>query len=387
MTWGSCRRRPPLPPALYCEHVAPFLRFDAPLPNMLYVFGGRNRRSGPVDTAEMLDTWHGVWVPCPPMPRRRAGSAAAALPDGRLLVVGGYDERGIVDGLLSNCDLYDPFREQWVPGGAAPLLRARWGHGCAAMGGKVYAVGGCSLKVDARPQEAFMETLRSCEVYDPKANKWDACSSLEVPRSGSRVVTLGEHLIAAVGGCDDVFGRAETQATIEVYSTDTGRWSLLERRLTLPRTSAGVAVVGDHCLFVAGGAPSQSSVEFCHMVGSSDCCEEGPDAAEDKGRSVVADMPEARMGCQAAVLPLPCRVSPGPQDSRRCLVVVGGERCDQSTSGLHPLPRVKQLSSVAVYDLEARSWCEASAVPPMAVPRTTMALCLGVGRVGPARLR
>merc|ERR1719454_903394 len=85
--------RAPLPPALYSEHVAPFLRFESPLPNMLYAIGGRNRRKGPVDTVEMFETWHGRWVQCPPMPRRRAGSAAASLPDGRLLVIGGYDER------------------------------------------------------------------------------------------------------------------------------------------------------------------------------------------------------------------------------------------------------------------------------------------------------
>ena len=51
--WSSPKRRCPLPPSLYAEQIAPFLRFDAPLANMLYVMGGR---SGPdiLNTAEML---------------------------------------------------------------------------------------------------------------------------------------------------------------------------------------------------------------------------------------------------------------------------------------------------------------------------------------------
>jgi len=216
-----------------------------------------------------------------------------------------------------------------------------------------------------------------------------------------------------VGGCDDVFGRAETQATIEVYSPGADRWALLDVRLSLPRTSAGVAAADGRCILIAGGAPSQASAEACRVhlpptlppqradgeVGGGDgeAEELGGDAAArtaGRGRSagpgkagapLLTDMPEARMGCQAAVVPLPCPGAGGR--SKRCLVVIGGERCEQSGIGPQPLPRVRQLHSIAAYDLEACSWCETSAMPRMATPRTTMALCLGLGRVGPARLR
>lgn len=412
---GAGRRRLALPPALYAELVAPFLRFEAPLPDMLYAFGGRNRHHGPVKTAEMLDTWHGLWVRLPDMPRRRAGSAAASLPDGRLLVVGGYDERGIVDGLLGSCDVYCPVKEQWAADGVASLARARWGHGCATLQGKVYAVGGCALSVMAqgRPQEAMMETQRSCEVYDPVENSWSPCASLQVPRSGSRVVCLGSSHIAAVGGCDDVFGRAETQATIEIYSPVTRCWSLLDTRLAVPRTSAAVASIdGGRAFFVAGGAPSQASVEvYCvpaiangrTVVDSSptaagqEATEPEPVAMEvDATEEAVADlkqevenMPEGRMGCQAAVVRLAKWSSDADlQGHRNCVLVVGGELCDETgNGGRAPLPRVRQLSSVAAYDLDTSKWCEAGTVPAMTTARTTMALCIGSGRVAQARLQ
>ncbi|CAJ1453382.1 unnamed protein product [Effrenium voratum] len=236
---GVCeRRRRALPPFLYVEAIAPYLRFEELLPNMLYAFGGRNQEQGPLDTVEVFNTWHGRWVPGPSMPKRRAGSAAAVLDDGRMMIIGGYTEQGIAQGLLASCDVFDPATEQWTEDGAAPLSRARWGHGCACLQGKVYVVGGCSLQLEAQAQEAFMVTLRHCEIYLPKENRWIATAPLQIARSGTRVVALDDSHLAAIGGCDDVFGRAETQPTVELFDARTQVWSVLEHRLSFPRTVA-----------------------------------------------------------------------------------------------------------------------------------------------------
>eukprot|EP00927_Polykrikos_kofoidii_P024849 TRINITY_DN22480_c0_g1_i1.p1 TRINITY_DN22480_c0_g1~~TRINITY_DN22480_c0_g1_i1.p1 ORF type:complete len:505 (+),score=72.40 TRINITY_DN22480_c0_g1_i1:87-1601(+) len=420
----TCSPRPKLPSCIYTEHVASFLRFVAPLPNMLYAIGGRNRRSGPVDAVEMLDTWHGTWLTCVPMPRRRAGCAAAALPDGRLLVVGGYDERGIAQGLVASCDMYDPFLEAWSQRGAASLHRARWGHGCVLLGGRVYVVGGCSLQSEARPQEVLMETLRSCEVYDASLDRWDLSAPLQIARSGCRVVAIGGQRLAAVGGCDDVFGRAETQATVEIFDEASGHWDLLHSRLVRPRTSAAVAVIDEKRLFVAGGAPSQLSVEIygipavqrprlisdrcrlkfwsaadegeipaevnagsmsqTHTVAAEETWDAAPwqrndEASKPSDGQEIADMLEGRMGCHAAVVRLPSAGNAFPVCDTECVLVVGGEHSDASA-------RVRQLCSVAAYDLTAGAWRKEAVVPPMTVPRTAAALCLGLGRVSCARL-
>lgn len=109
---------------------------------------------------EMFNTYHGQWVPMPSMPKRRAGSAAAVLDDGRMMVIGGwprwwifqkswisqqvlalnvwgilfcidfldafhlhsipicwsarYTEDGIAQGLLASCDVFNPFTGQWT---------------------------------------------------------------------------------------------------------------------------------------------------------------------------------------------------------------------------------------------------------------------------------
>lgn len=380
----SQKRRGLLPPAVYSELVASFLRFEAPIPNMLYVIGGRSQRLGPLSTFEMLDTWHGRWVPCPPMPTRRAGSAAASLPDDKIIIVGGYDERGISEGLLGSCDVYDPHVQSWREGGAAPLATARWGHACASLGGRVYAVGGCSLPRGAQPRQGFMETLRSCEVYEPERDEWRPCAPLQVPRSGLKVVALQERYLVAVGGCDDVFGRAETLPTVELYDSHLGFWTVLETRLGHPRTSAGVVAIDNHRLVVVGGARSLESTEVYRVslpsgerVGFDEAESEDVRAAEKSHELLVGDMLEGRMGCQAAVVNLPNKGQSFPLTGSRCVVVVGGERCNEEGSG----PRVKQFKSIPAYDITTGVWREDRVVPPMSSPRTAVALCVGIGHV------
>jgi hypothetical protein len=424
---AGTKRRSALPPSLYSEVVAPFLHFDEPVPDQLYVLGGRNEQQEALDVVEMFDTWHGRWVSCPSMPVKRAGCACALLPDGRrLLVAGGYDERGIVAGLLASCNIFNPEDQSWSSR-CADLGVARWGHGCAALGGKVYAVGGCALRPGTPLSEDLMETLRSCEVYNPSTDVWESCASLRVARAGARLVALGEKRLAAVGGCDDVFGRAEMLTSVELYHTETGCWALLDAQLSVPRTTAAAAALDDRRILVMGGAPSLASVETYSMPavkrakiksisesldGSSDTgsttttAEEGGagDAGAAAPRAAVAaliapagetegaeeyeedepmpapvhDMEEGRMGCQAVAMRLPAATASYPHCNRWCVVVVGGENgqdWDDSQAA------VRQFSSVLVYDTEAAQWRPEGSFPAIPTPRTAMALCVAPGQV------
>jgi hypothetical protein len=229
-----------------------------------------------------------------------------------------------------------------------------------------------------------METLRCCEVYDPEENRWSRCSPLNIARSGSRVVALDERYLAAIGGCDDVFGRAETQPTVEVFDVVSGHWSLLAGCLTHPRTTAAAAAIDNRRLLVVGGAPSLSSAEVYRVDipqrGSSQNIDEEALNSEARARA-VADMPDGRMGCQAALLDLPGVGAEYPMTTRKSVVIIGGERCDE---GGGDWPRVRQFASVPVFDIETGEWRSDSPVPPLAAQRTAVALCVGVGRVSSA---
>merc|ERR1711972_343340 len=94
---------------------------------------------------------------------------------------------------------------------------------------------------------------------------WTPSADLHVARAGARVVTLGDHYLAAVGGCDDVFGRAELLASLEIFDVDVGSWVLLGGQLSTPRTTAAVAAIDADRILVVGGAPSLSSAEVYNV--------------------------------------------------------------------------------------------------------------------------
>lgn len=306
------------------------------------------------------------------MMRQRAGSSAASLPDGRLLVVGGYDDRGIVAGLLDSCEVFDPAKQVWTES-AAKLQRRRWGHGCALLDGCVYCAGGCSLRDGSPAHEAFMETLRSCEVFNPVVGTWVSCPDLNIGRAGARVVALGDHHLAVVGGCDDVFGRAELLQSVELLDIrqPSAGWALLGQQLSTPRTTAAVAALDDHQILIIGGAPSLASAEV-YTVRDKNPSLEGADMPPAAN---VSSMDEGRMGCQAACLKLPSDGKDFPVCDRRCVVVVGGESGDDEEA------QIRQFSSVLVYDVDGGKWLPADSFPPIPTPRTAMALCVAPGLI------
>jgi hypothetical protein len=216
-----------------------------------------------------------------------------------------------------------------------------------------------------------METLRSCEVLDldSETPSWISCAPLNIARSGSRVVALeGDRYLAAIGGCADRFGRA-----VELFDITLGSWTLLAARLNQPRTTAAAVAIGPDQLLVVGGAQSQSSAELYKIALPGE-----ERTQEEQSSQQVGDMPDGRMGCQAVVLNLPRPGCDYPLANMPCAVIVGGEYCEESETDF---PRLKQLASVPVFDIEASSWREDKIMPQMAEARTAVALCVGIGRV------
>eukprot|EP00913_Durusdinium_trenchii_P018487 g17369.t1 len=90
-----------------------------------------------------------------------------------------------------------------------------------------------------------METLRSCEAYDVTTDSWRIAPSLNVARAGARVVTIAGGKLAAVGGCDDVFGRAEMLASVEILKQGNSNWELLDTQLGCLATDRRLSTLAD----------------------------------------------------------------------------------------------------------------------------------------------
>eukprot|EP00930_Biecheleria_cincta_P023772 TRINITY_DN17110_c0_g1_i2.p1 TRINITY_DN17110_c0_g1~~TRINITY_DN17110_c0_g1_i2.p1 ORF type:complete len:374 (-),score=57.56 TRINITY_DN17110_c0_g1_i2:205-1326(-) len=349
---------------------------------------GRNNQNGPLDLAEMFDTWSGSWIPCPVMPRRRAGCSAAALPDGRILVIGGYDVRGPGQGLLDSCDVYDPNLRLWMQNECPCLRQGRWGHASAVLRGVVYVVGGTGHQVDVPRQQqvvngdiTLLTALGTTETWSPGDHEWRQCAPLRVPRAGLRSTPLQDRYLLAVGG--NVFSpgsQVHFLSTCELYDVELNSWTQLATPLSLPRSTAGVATLIDRSVLIVGGCQA-AVAEQASLIDAAELyvIPERLDETETDETCLKAPAPSCslpslatgRMGAPAAQLLLPQPGAAYPTSISRCVAVVGGESFGEG--------RIQQHDMVSVFDVESLSWRQDIVIPPLRVSRTATAVCVGKG--------
>ncbi len=153
---------------------------------------------------EVLDPATGRWSRLADAPTAR-NSAASAVIDGRIYVVGGRSARQQADGTLSQVNLptlevFDPASNSWTS--RAPMPQPRGGLAAAAHGGRLYVFGGEQWVPD---QQVFADSW----VYDPGRDRWDALPAMPTARHGLGAATLGNR-IHVVGGGLRVGGNAAT---------------------------------------------------------------------------------------------------------------------------------------------------------------------------------
>lgn len=165
--------------------------------------------------AEVLDTRAGRWSRLPDAPTAR-NSAAAAVIDGRIYVVGGRSAQAQPDGTLRQVNLatlevFDPARNTWTT--RQPMPQARGGLAAAAHKGRLYVFGGEQWVPD---QQVFADAW----VYDPATDRWQALRPMPTARHGLGAATLGDR-IHLVGGGLRVGGSAASDVH-EVLVLDDG---------------------------------------------------------------------------------------------------------------------------------------------------------------------
>src|SRR5439155_601932 len=108
-----------------------------------------------LNVVEEYDPASNTWTTKAPMPTARCGLAAAAV-GGKIYAIGGGNDNGN----LNVVEEYDPASNTWTT--KAPMPTARFALPAAAVGGKIYAIGGGNFDAIGNGKE-----LNVVEAYTP----------------------------------------------------------------------------------------------------------------------------------------------------------------------------------------------------------------------------
>ena len=164
----------------------------------------------------------------------RSDHAAAKLPDGRVLVAGGYSTGGLS---TTSVEIYDPASGSFAL--ASPLVVARSQAGVATLAdGRILVVGG------VRQTATGGEFLRSAELYDPASASWSMTAGSLTGNTSTTyptTVTLLDGKVLVIDGTNS-----------QVFDPATGMFSQAIG-LTTSRFRASAALLPDGRVLLAGG--------------------------------------------------------------------------------------------------------------------------------------
>jgi hypothetical protein len=254
------------------------------LPNgKVLVVGGAAEDRGTVywASAEIYDSATGRWEPTGKMAQPRAGHTATLLPNGLVLVSGGYNQGGF----LSSAELYDPDSGLWTVTGDMDSARA--GHTATLLAdGHVLVAGSAAGNGDV---------VASAELYDPDSGTWSNTASMAVARVNATATSLRDGRVLVVGGSFGGTSFSNALASAEVYDPAAGMWSTAAS-MHADRQDHTATLLPDGSVLVAGGFGSQDLSRNPMMASA-----EVYDPADDTW-SAIGDMHDARAAHSATLL-------------------------------------------------------------------------------------
>jgi hypothetical protein len=226
----------------------------------------------------------------------RTAAVAAPLPDGRVLVAGGYYDEGDPYGpsqlhFLSSAEVFDPTTNTFSSAGIGSMSVPRVGAVAAPLpDGRVLVAGGGYNDGTA---DHF---LSSAEVFDPATNTFSSAGigSMSMPRANAIAAPLPDGRVLVGGGISDSLGIALSSA--EVFDPAANTFSSAGiGAMSTPRSGGAAAPLGDGRVLVMGGQLS--------AFGGGPSAEAFDPAANSFSSAGIGSMSESRYSAAAAPLP------------------------------------------------------------------------------------
>ncbi|CAF1343896.1 unnamed protein product [Adineta steineri] len=166
----------------------------------------------------------------------RSRHTATTLPNGLILVTGGYNDRNF----LNPAVLYSPSQGTWTTTGNMNV--ARRDHTASTLAnGLVLVTGGRGMS------NSFL-SLSSAELYNSSTRAWTSTGNMSFTRDSHTATTLANGLVLVAGReNNDIYLNSA-----ELYNPSTGTWTTTEN-MTFARYSHTASTLSNGKVLVTGG--------------------------------------------------------------------------------------------------------------------------------------
>ena len=221
------------------------------------VAGGADVRSSSEDcvaSAELYDPTSGKFTMTGSMRAAREAATATVLSDGRVLVAGGGpcgDPQSGTATTYATAEIYDPRTGTFSPAGDMSVEREE-DTATLLPDGRVLVAGGFSYLSG--------QYYSSAEIFDPSTNRFALTGSMTTARSDDVAVLLPDGKVLVAGG-NNADNQEDGVASAEVFDPTTGTFTATGS-MHWPRSFFTATLLSDGEVLVSGGAIDSAVCEL-----------------------------------------------------------------------------------------------------------------------------
>jgi hypothetical protein len=209
------------------------------LPNgKVLIAGGFVGNGSPLSSTEVFDPASNTFSASGNLTVARSGHTAIALRNGKVLIAGGYN-----GDYLDTAELYDSVAGRFTSAGR--MTMARNGHVATLLNnGKVLLAGGVGTG---------WTFLADAELYDPNTNAFTATGAMATARESHTATLLRDGRVLITGGHKGRRSEITIYASAEIYNPANGTFTSAGN-LTVKRHKHDAALLSDGRVLIVAGA-------------------------------------------------------------------------------------------------------------------------------------
>ena len=175
----------------------------------------------------------------------RAAHSATLLPDGHVLIAGGFRTEGTREIAIASAELYDPATDSFQR--ISDMTEARSGHTATLLpSGEVLIVGWWGPR----------QRIATAELYNPQTRTFRATASLAAPRASMTATLLADGHVVIIGGDS---APNVSQLVAEIYDPATETFTQ-GQRLSVGRSAHTATLLQDGTVLIVGGSAGNDRV-------------------------------------------------------------------------------------------------------------------------------